>query len=421
MIGNLSGRGTIGEKRMTKKPKEYDMDALRHKLEQVKARLCKQAPFYGGFALSMPLKIVDNLVLGDGRVFLTAGTDGKMVMFHPSFVEDHTVDELIAVYAHEILHKIFKHPLRLRDRHPIVWNVACDFSINRILTDGGFKLPSGGCLDKKFDDKTEEQIYSVLMEKIEEVRKQNQKDSGQGDGNGDGQRWGEVIEPTNEDGSKMSDAEIRAEAQANDMMVKALASAAKMQGNLPGNLEDLIDKMLEPDIDYTDVIYQIMGGSRPSGYSMKRPNKSVLRHSGMYAAGRNKKGAGHIIFGMDVSGSISDLEAQNFLGIFNAVRELTFPETITVIQFDAAVTSVVTYQGDEEIPSLTIVGRGGTDFRPQFDYVEKNGMECDQYIVLTDLMGPFGEPPTGYPVTWFATTQGQAPWGRTIPFEVKQG
>jgi predicted metal-dependent peptidase len=387
MIGNLSGRGTIGEKRMTKKPKEYDMDALRHKLEQVKARLCKQAPFYGGFALSMPLKIVDNLVLGDGRVFLTAGTDGKMVMFHPSFVEDHTVDELIAVYAHEILHKIFKHPLRLRDRHPIVWNVACDFSINRILTDGGFKLPSGGCLDKKFDDKTEEQIYSVLMEKIEEVRKQNQKDSG----------------------------------QANDMMVKALASAAKMQGNLPGNLEDLIDKMLEPDIDYTDVIYQIMGGSRPSGYSMKRPNKSVLRHSGMYAAGRNKKGAGHIIFGMDVSGSISDLEAQNFLGIFNAVRELTFPETITVIQFDAAVTSVVTYQGDEEIPSLTIVGRGGTDFRPQFDYVEKNGMECDQYIVLTDLMGPFGEPPTGYPVTWFATTQGQAPWGRTIPFEVKQG
>jgi predicted metal-dependent peptidase len=392
-----------------------DLLELQKKMEKVKARLARQQPFYGAFALSMPLLMVGTILLPDGRLFHTAGTDGRVVMFHHDFVREHSIDELIAVYAHEILHKIFKHPLRCRERDPVVWNFACDFPINKILEDGGFKLPNGGLRDKKFDEKTEEQIYSILMLKIEEIKKQNQKDSG----NKDGQRWGECFEPTNEDGSKMSDAQIRAEAQANDMMVKALASVAKMAGHLPGNIEDLIEKMLEPDIDYTDVIFQVMHGTKPSGYSMKRPNKSILRHTGMFAAGRNKTGAGHIGIGIDVSGSITQVEAQNFLGIINSVRELTHPESIHLIQFDAAVTDYKMYHGDEEIPSLEIKGRGGTDFKPQFDFVEKEGIKIDQYIVLTDLCGPFGDNP-GYPVVWFSTTKSNAPWGRTVHFEVKQ-
>jgi predicted metal-dependent peptidase len=393
----------------------HDLDELRQKLEKVKARLARQQPFYGAFALSMPLKMIDgDVFLPDGRKFVTAGTDGREVWFHADFVAEHTVDELITVYAHEVLHKIFKHPLRCRDRDPIVWNFACDFPINKILQDGGFKLPNGGLRDTKFDDKTEEQIYTYLMQRVEEIKKQNSKDT-----NGTNQRWGEVFEPSNEDGSKMSDQQIRAEAQENDMMVKALAQTAKMAGNLPGNLEDLIEKMLQPDIDYTDVIFQLMNGTNPSGYSMKRPNKSILRSYGMYAAGRNRIGAGHIGVGIDVSGSISQVEAQNFLGIINAVKDISHPEAIHIIMFDAAVTDYKVYMGDQEIPQLEIIGRGGTDFKPQFDYVDKNGIYIDQYIVLTDLCGPFGSPPP-FPVTWFSTVDQKAPWGRTIHFQVKQ-
>jgi predicted metal-dependent peptidase len=91
-------------------------------------------------------------------------------------------------------------------------------------------------------------------------------------------------------------------------------------------------------------------------------------------------------------------------GELRAFRE-TFPSRLTVIQVDARVQSVRTFEamGGEEIPQrLPMSGGGGTDFRPVFDWVSTH---ADGAIVLyaTDGFGTYPQTPPPWPVIWVLT------------------
>jgi predicted metal-dependent peptidase len=88
-------------------------------------------------------------------------------------------------------------------------------------------------------------------------------------------------------------------------------------------------------------------------------------------------------------------------GELRAFRE-TFPSRLTVIQADARVQSVRTFEAmdGEEIPQrLPMSGGGGTDFRPVFDWVSTH---ADGAIVLyaTDGFGTYPQTPPPCPVIW---------------------
>jgi predicted metal-dependent peptidase len=59
-------------------------------------------------------------------------------------------------------------------------------------------------------------------------------------------------------------------------------------------------------------------------------------------------------------------------------------------------------------------GGGGTDFRPVFEWVRKQGIEPACLIFFTDLDGPMPSVEPGYPVLWCCVNKQQAPWGETI-------
>jgi predicted metal-dependent peptidase len=136
--------------------------------------------------------------------------------------------------------------------------------------------------------------------------------------------------------------------------------------------------------------------------------------------GRTGIQAGDVVIAVDVSGSIGQVELRAFAGEMSGILSEMTPRSTTVVWFDAAVQRVDTIADAGELDHITkdILGGGGTDFRPVFDWVRNEGAPCDTLVVLTD---GYGTPPASapaYPVIW-VTTGREQPWGQNITLELK--
>jgi predicted metal-dependent peptidase len=74
--------------------------------------------------------------------------------------------------------------------------------------------------------------------------------------------------------------------------------------------------------------------------------------------------------------------------------------------------------GPEDSPDFHIKGRGGTDFRPIFDWIAASGVEPKCLVLLTDLEAPFPQVAPSYPVLWVSVNNKTAPFGDTVYMEV---
>jgi predicted metal-dependent peptidase len=116
---------------------------------------------------------------------------------------------------------------------------------------------------------------------------------------------------------------------------------------------------------------------------------------------------------VDTSGSIGSRELDQFAAEISAISDEAQPESIHVIYCDAAVQSVQEF-GPAESIQLVPKGGGGTDFRPVFEWIEKNDLQPVCLIYLTDLYcHSYPERPY-YPVLWVTDSRRTAPFGETI-------
>lgn len=70
----------------------------------------------------------------------TMGVSVDTLYYNPDFVKKLTMEELIFVLIHEIMHLAMQHSLRRKNRDPYMWNVACDYFINKMICHE-FKIP----------------------------------------------------------------------------------------------------------------------------------------------------------------------------------------------------------------------------------------------------------------------------------------
>lgn len=69
------------------------------------------------------------------------------------------------VLVHEILHVVLEHHKRLKDRNPLLWNVACDYVINNWLEQMGVGMrPQGTLYQEDYKGRDAESIYNELLE-----------------------------------------------------------------------------------------------------------------------------------------------------------------------------------------------------------------------------------------------------------------
>jgi Uncharacterized protein conserved in bacteria len=383
-----------------------------HKLQVARTALVLDQPFFG--ALLMRLKMVED------TSHESMWTDGVFVGYNPAFVDGINIHELQGVLCHEVLHAANGHTWRRGHRDPKRWNEACDYAINPIVVDDAkLPLPKGALLDQAYKGMSVEQIYDRLRQNGDSGQ-QTQKGQGSGTGaqpqagDGSGQQddpggagIGEVRDTPDPDKS----AELESEWK---MAITQAAKAAQMQGKLPGSLQRLVEDTLQVKVDWRSVLHRFVQQAARNDYSWKKPNARYM-HLGLYSPALHSEQMGPMVVVVDTSGSIDEGLLGQLSSELNAIAGEMRPDAVHVMYVDAMVHRVDEFAGGEAI-EFNPVGGGGTDFRPAFDWVEKEGLNPSCLVYLTDMMGTFPESEPEYPVLWGDTLGAYpAPWGEVVP------
>lgn len=380
------------------------------KIARAKVQLILNHPFFASIALQLPYRETDAVP--------TAATDGEQILYNPDFIDSLKEDTVTGLMAHEVLHVAYMHPLRRQGRDKELWNVAADYAINLILVEAGFQLPEGGLIYDGFKDMTAEQIYSVLEQKMQ------QASSSGGDGeDGDAMAqakqhatFGEVIDPN--DGKPMSDSVIREKEAAIERMVAQAAEVARMAGKLPGGIERMVTELLNPRLNWREILERFVAEITRNDYNWKRPSPRYL-HQGVYLPLLESLDVGKIVLIVDTSGSIDEHLLSEFgAEIKAASSRFKFP--VTVLYVD---TEVHEPQELESGTDIDPVGGGGTDFVPGFEYIEKEmNDDIRAVIYFTDgWCSSFPETPPDYPVLWavYDYDEFDPPFGEVIHIDTK--
>lgn len=359
-----------------------------------------------------------------------AATDGSNLILNPEKFFEFSLDERVFIVAHEILHCILNHCVL---SHPMqrskivkysdgstlpydhkLMNIAMDLVINdTLIADKIGKFPTIGVHDPKVA--TAKDSFLAAYKKI-----WNDPDKGKGKGDGAG-GFDVIMSPGAGQGQDPGQATQDRSQTEWDTAVAAALTSAKMQGKLPANLERLLGEIIDPQVQWQDHIRALFARKiGAGGYDWRKPDRRLIQRD-IYAPQRSGNGCGTIVVGIDTSGSIGQKILDVFFGEMRGILDDVRPTEIHVVWCDARVHKVDTVDDSNDISTLKAAGGGGTDFRPVFDWIDKEGVTPEALVYLTDGLGSFPKDMPAYPVIWGAIKgyNVKYPFGDVVEIEIK--
>lgn len=367
---------------------QAEMDMTRARIHML-----RNEPFFGVLALRL------HLVQRDDLYPPTLATDGETLYYHPEWVRKNSHEVRKSGVAHEVGHCILHHMTRLAERDPERWNQAGDYVINAMLRDAGFRVPETWLYDPAFAGMSTDEVYNRLA------------DSGnQRPRNGQG-TFDTIMAPAN-----ASKAGVEAQQREWAVAVTQAANSARKAGKMPGSIERFVAQLLSSSVDWRTQLRRFITERTREGYSYQRFNRR-MQAMGIYLPGRYSEEMETLVVVTDDSGSISDKVLSAFTGETSAARDAARPRRTIVLSCDARINHVADLTADDPF-EVKCHGGGGTDFRPPFEWLQREGITPSCLVYLTDLEGPFPPSPPDYPVLWCSINNKHAPWGETVRLEV---
>lgn len=424
--------------------------------------------------------------------FMAVGLEGRYIvlLYNPDWVEKAKFDEVVATIEHEALHVVLEHiPRKLqlaatfqkeeeKRRFILVTPFAEDMADNCMLIRSNEWVrqnPDGWVWPdvKPFDfprDKTYEWYIRKLMERDEESEASAEAKAEGNDDGGDGGAFHEFLEqnsPGSSNGqfklignhkdweklmNSLSDEEK--EGLANELKMKiqnivkkAVDDHSKARGTLPGFLQELIDKMLEPPkVPWTQILRDRVINTKRWKWkrSIARPNRRKVGVAEMLKAkkdlkeeeaifllrginppspfpGRAKDRSFTCVFCMDTSGSMGAKELVIALSELQYLQKADKDIEITIIEADVAIGKEYTVGPTTEL-NYQLTGRGGTDFN--FALKRARELKPDICFYYTDGYAPAPEIENrvACPMVWLISPGGKIPdtnWGYVLEMRDK--
>ena len=411
-------------------------DPVTKKISQARIKLLFGNPFFGN--LTMHLKLIDAT---DAGWCPTAAVDGRNIFYNRDFFGDLDVDEIQFVLCHEVLHVAFDHFGRRSHRDPEWWNMSNDFVINGVLvqdkigkmptkkvTDANVKNDKGesaqrvGLYDAKYVGWSSEAVYDdlekrkVKKEMTLDVHLEMGKDGKSKEGKAQ-QGRGIPVEIDEEEMKKLRE----------EMKGKILQAANAAAGKMPASLQRLIDDLVEPKINWRDLLQQNIQSCITDDFTWMRPNRKHM-YSGIFLPVLDKDETVDIAIAIDMSGSISDEMARDFMSEIHGIMGCYNDFTISIVCFDTQAYNFQKFTNDtiDELLNYKPMGGGGTDFSAFWNYWMDNQIEPKKAVVFTDGF-PFGSwGPENYCDTLWIITEGmktrvKPPFGQYCYYESQAG
>jgi predicted metal-dependent peptidase len=357
------------------------------KVQKAKITLMRHPKFalLQGILMVGKTKVADNIP--------TACTNGRDETYGREFVRKLREPELAFVIAHEAGHKMYRHLTtwkKLHDEDAQLTNQACDYVINLMLKDldpsesviampmyrdGPHVGKKMGLIDERFRGMNTKQVFDIL--------KQEQKD-GEGGGDGDGideHDWDGASELTPEQKKEL----VRDIDQA---IRQGMMAHQKINGKGAGGLDRELQDLLEPKVNWREELREYVKAvcRAKDTSSWRRVNRRFLS-TGIYMPSMVGEKVGHIVVGIDTSGSIGGPELAEFLSEVKGIAEEVNPEKVDLIYWDSEVAAHEEY-ADAEVSNIVSStkpkGGGGTSPSCMSEYLKEKKIVPECIIVLTD-------------------------------------
>jgi len=360
----------------------------------------------------------------------TAATDGRHLFYNTKFFDILTAQQTVFVIGHEILHVIYEHMDRRFDRQPDLWNIATDFAINLDLVESrvGEKVTQFPiCYDTKYAGKSAEEIYEELYENADKIDIDDllsqvldqhldpKAEEGKGSG-GNGDEAGKEGSPR----PALSPEERRA---IRDEVKEAIMQAyqAAGAGNVPAGIKRLLKDLTQPKMNWRELIRQQIESTFKNDFSWMRPSRRGWHVDGILP-GMITDPMIDVCISIDMSGSISDEQAKDFLTEIQAIMTQFVNYKLHVWSFDTKVYNPAVFTSDdaEDMTTYEPKGGGGTDFMCNWEWMKENEIEPKQFIMFTDgyPCGDWGEPEYCDTIFLIHSAQNiEAPFGMSVHYD----
>ena len=360
----------------------------REKLVTARIGLLLRHSFFGNLATRMQLINADLWCS-------TAATDGLKFYYNSRFIMMLKPKEVEFLVGHEVLHVVYDHMGRRGNRDPEIWNIADDYAVNADLKRHkvGEFIKTVPCLyEQKYDGKAAEEIYDDLMKNVQKISiddllDQMIDDHMDGDGDDDGDQEGEG----NKQGKRPSmspEERERVRQEVKQAIINAASSAEA--GSLPLGVERLIKQHTNPVMPWRELIQTNLTSAIRTDYSWMRPSRRGW-HMDAIMPGMNPGEEIDVVVAIDMSGSISNKQAQQFLGEIGGMMNSFDGYKVHVFCFDTETYNPKDFSSEnmDLIEEYEPMGGGGTDFDCIFQYLKDNAIDPKRLIVFTDGY-PFG-------------------------------
>jgi len=330
----------------------------------------------------------------------TACAGHGFIFFNPDFYAQLPPATRNTIMAHEVWHLILKHLERGEGHDPEDYNRAGDHVINNVLEDEGFEFDFTGmdfepCKDPKYKNMSTEEVYND----IHSERKAGNPPPPCNDGKGKPGPGKHVPKSTIEDLVKAAADAIAGNTDYNNVPDHIKADGKRMEdleiptgknsGHTHLRLEITDTHAAIAGSTYEEIfedylIDPISGGRR----SFMRPNRRMHGAKGFQLPGRvvrktKSNRLAHLIYALDVSGSITAEQAQQFHDSVRTIKGLLNPNLLTVLFFDTQIKLIKTFKDTEPYGVITVEAGGCTCLKAVYEYAATRNP--DAMVIFTDL------------------------------------
>ena len=423
--------------------------------------LLQKQPFFGSLVLRLPLRA--------DPTRKTLATDGQEIRYSPGWVAETDAHLIETAMARVVMACALKHHTRRGGRDPERWQTASQLVTHALLRDAGFTLPPDA---EAWEDLSVEQAYDRLPDPRDDDPGDDgnspqdsgadgqpppaggsdesgdfsgptgdgdsqDEDGGDGhDGNREGRDGASDAPPSHDpsgtgevmdanaragDGSDSGEApmDVIAEEQAWDEAMHQALNLARAEGKAPGRVAETVRNAHASTLDWRTLLRRYMTDAASRDYSWSVPNRRFI-DSGLYLPSIRSEGIDTIAVIIDTSGSLRPQTLAEFWAELRQVAAEVRPARVIVLQVDTALQDAAEYAPDELPDEIALKGRGGTDFRPGFEWLDEQGIQPGVCLYFTDMecsSYPEAEPP--YPIVFCnwgtpPSDSNREPWGERI-------
>jgi predicted metal-dependent peptidase len=346
-----------------------------------KAQLMNTVPFYSYILLAMRMHKSSK---EEGCPTMAVNDRGDL-FYNEDFVKGLNEKELNFVLAHEASHVSTLTMQRCGSRNKELWNVATDLVINTLLIEDGLTPPrdvlkpdnqgyytfndkNGNKVSVQIKDRFAEEIYEDLLKHVKIIKVYLAFDgSGSYKGGFDKHLDGQTGPDgeTKESGEKSDNGGAAAGMSDKDneeywrsKAVQAHIAHTSQRGLGSGGLGREINRLLEPKVNWKQVLAQFLTSTIPVDFTMRRPGRKS-HGTGVYMPSVVRESLDMVV-GVDVSGSIGPDEYHEFMSeVYGIVSG--FPQTkMKIVPWDDGVIEKDIYDVPRGLPDIIF------EYKPQY-------------------------------------------------------